>query len=160
MFLRKERERMQYERYDFTYMADDGLEYIFKSNGPNGEIDLIVQFTETRNPKVFNLSFGNLLANGDVDDMVKNKNQDRNKVLATVAMAAIDFLSKYPEIALTFSGSTKARTRLYRMAITANLESLREDFDLRGLTNYRDYKFIKIFSAGVNYDGFLIQKKL
>ncbi|NML20991.1 hypothetical protein HHL16_08905 [Pseudoflavitalea sp. G-6-1-2] len=150
---------MHYERYEFTDVSGDGKEYYFTSSGPNGDIKLTVQFTETCHLNIYNLSFGNLIANGDVDDMVKNRNQDRNKVLATVAVAAMDFLSKKPKAQLVFKGSNEARTRLYRMAISANLTLLQKSFELRGLTSFGDYSFVKTFRSGENYSGFLVKKK-
>lgn len=34
--------------------------------------------------KPYNLAFGNTLEDGSLDDLVKNDNRDRNKILATV----------------------------------------------------------------------------
>jgi len=55
------------------------------------------------------------------------------------------------------TGSTKVRTRLYRMGITNNLAEIKEDFAIFGLTieqnNWEE------FIIGKDYEAFLITKK-
>jgi hypothetical protein len=60
------------------------------------------------------------LNNGELDDLVRNDNQDRNKILATIAVIVYEFTSIYPEKMVFFAGSTPERTRLYKIAITMN----------------------------------------
>lgn len=77
---------MKYEKYTNLNISEDLMETIFISQGPKGEIKKIIQFIETGSPGMYNLSFGNLLPDGNVDDFSKNDNKDRNKILATVAV--------------------------------------------------------------------------
>lgn len=62
------------------------METLFISKGPRGDIEKVVQFIETGSPGLYNLSFGNLLPDGSVDDFSKTDNKDRDKILATVAV--------------------------------------------------------------------------
>ena len=63
--------------------------------------------------------------------------------------------NQQPDAYVYASGSTKARTRLYRMGITKYFEEMQQDFYLYGQVgdDYVD------FEPGVNYDGFLAQRK-
>jgi len=53
------------------------------------------------------------------------------------------------------TGSTKARTRLYRIGITKYISEVNEDFELLGERN-NDWELLQI---NVEYDGFLIRRK-
>jgi hypothetical protein len=124
---------MNYERYTDLEISTDSLEYKFISTGPKGEIIKVIQFSQTSEPTIYNLAFGNLTINGDIDDITVNDNKDRNKILATIAFAVYDFTERKYGITLFFTGSTPERTRLYRMAISLNLNELRKDFHIYGL---------------------------
>jgi uncharacterized protein DUF6934 len=68
----------------------------------------------------FNLGFGDLnKATGKIDDLAVTDNQDRKKVLATVAATLLEFTRQFPDAAVYATGSTPARTRLYQIGITA-----------------------------------------
>src|SRR5581483_11652539 len=97
---------MKYEKYEPLLFSDEAHEFKFTSVGLNGEIIIVVQYIKTDNPIIYNLAFGNLLDNGEVDDHIKNCNQDRNKILATVAASVFEFTAKYPERYVFFAGST------------------------------------------------------
>lgn len=150
---------MDYERYELMKISADALECNFISSGPNGKFPIIVQFTETDNPDVYNLSFGNVLKDGELDDLVKNNNSDRNKILATVAGAVFEFTSRNPGKKVFFSGSTVERTRLYRMAITVNLEILGRDFEVYGVYLIDRMLWIEPFKRNSNYYGFMVIRK-
>ena len=123
---------MKYEKYESLLISPDACEFTFISEGPKGEIEKMVQYTATDNPGIYSLAFGDLLPNGDIDDSIKNNNKDRNKILATVAVTVYEFTARYPEKIVFFTGSSPERTRLYRMALTNNLEELSLDFEIFG----------------------------
>lgn len=64
-------------------------------------------------------------------------------------------LYRYPDAFIYASGSTRSRTRLYRMGITKFYDDVKQDFYLYGQTgdNFTE------FEIGVEYDGFLAQRK-
>ena len=76
---------MEHEKYNNVLASANGFEYTFVSVGPKGTISKIVQFLETSDLNIYNLAFGDLLADGNIADKVKNDNKDRNKILATIA---------------------------------------------------------------------------
>jgi len=79
----------------------------FVSVGKKGEIQKIIQYSETNLKDFYNLGFGdkNLLT-GEVDDKIISDNGDSQKVLATVVAAVYAFTDKYPESWIYASGST------------------------------------------------------
>jgi hypothetical protein len=151
---------MNYERYTEWEISSDSLEYRFISSGPMGDIPKIIQFQATFIPDMYNLSFGDICQDGSIDDLVVNNNRDRNKVLATVAVAVYEFTRNYPEKTVFFSGSTPERTRLYRMAITLNYERLMLDFEILGIVRDMNAFLDVPFERGVNYFGFLLKRKI
>jgi hypothetical protein len=75
--------------------------------------------------------------------------------LATVVAALYVFFDNYPTAYVYATGSTKTRTRLYRMGITKFHEEMEKDFYLYGQVG-DDYPE---FKSGKDYDGFLAQRK-
>jgi hypothetical protein len=82
---------MKYERYVDLTVTEDFMEYEFTSTGPKGNIVKIVQFSQTEREGLINLAFGNKLEDGSIDDLARDHNGDRNKILATV-VAVLQFL--------------------------------------------------------------------
>jgi len=114
-----------------------------------------VAFTETKLKDVYNLAFGRVDQNNEIDDATITNNGDRNKILATVASIIKIFTNRYPERWIHFEGSTKSRTRLYRMAIGLNFEELSKDFFIFGFLNEEPIPFAK----NMNASSFLIKRK-
>ncbi|MDF2193436.1 hypothetical protein [Paraflavitalea sp. CAU 1676] len=150
---------MKHERYDNLSISDDYLEYEFTSKGPKGEIPKIIQFTKTLDESTLMLAFGNKKADGTIDDLARDDNKDRNKILSTVVSAVRYFFITHPEKRLFFSGSTPERTRLYRMAICLNYEELSIEFEILGLLTEKDNYIEVAFEKGLEYLGFLVSKK-
>ena len=151
---------MNYERYESVTGSKDSLEFEFTSTGTKGDFVKVVQFTQTSNPDIYNLGFGDKLEGGGIDDMVRNDNQDRNKILATIAATVYEFTAVYPDKMVFFSGSTPERTRLYRMAISMNLLELEADFIIYGVNVDDEDYVMEVFSKGENYFGFIVKRKI
>jgi hypothetical protein len=147
----------RYEGYSFTDSSSDATVYEFASLGPNGHIKKIVQFNQTRDKTVYNLAFGNITNDGSIDDYTTNNNKDRDKILATIAAIVYDFTTRFPKCYIFFVGSTKERTRLYRMAISLNYEELSKTFIIWGLKEGGE---LEPFIKNKNYQGFLIKRQL
>ena len=150
---------MKYEKYTKLLVTKDYLEYEFTSIGPKGTIVKCVHLTTTQDEEIFNLAFGNKKTDGSIDDQARDDNKDRNKILATVVSVLKIFFDKYPHKCVFFAGSSPERTRLYRMAITLNLDELSTDFEIVGkLTDNNEYRNVP-FEKGINYFGFLVRSK-
>lgn len=125
--------------------------------GPKGLIRKSVEFQKTNDPNLYNLAFGDKHpGTGQIDDTVVSNNSDTEKVLATVVAAVGAFFDKHPDTFVYATGSTKARTRLYRIGITRFYEEVRKEFDLYGQVGDDYYPF----ETGKEYDGSLAQRKI
>ena len=126
---------MKLPKYEIE--AEDSLEvFEFVSNGPKGNIPKLIKFSKTTLKDFYNLAFGDKnLSTGEIDDKVVSNNGDSEKVLATIVSAVYAFTDIEETAWIYATGSTPARTRLYRMGITKYLEEVRHDFDVYGLVN-------------------------
>lgn len=132
------------------------MTFEFVSESKERLIYKLVRFQETNLKDLYNLAFGDKDSEtGDIDDKVISNNGDSAKVLATVVASVYAFTDKYPNSWIYATGSTKARTRLYRMGISKYLEEIKQDFELLGETTSE----WKEFEVGKEYEGFLIRRK-
>jgi hypothetical protein len=143
----------------YIYKSEGLLKiYEFTSEGPNGSIQKMVEYSETGTENIYNLAFGDYnFETKKIDDLSITNNGDSLKVLATVASTVYAFTEKYPQAWIFATGSTAVRTRLYRMGITNNLAEINEDFKVYGLTINEN--IWEEFVIGEDYEAFLITKK-
>ena len=146
---------MQYGIYSNLSITDDFSIFEFLSIGPKGVIVKRIIFTPTEIEEVFNLSLGDVTFFGELDANSVSNNGDRDKILATVAYCVEIFLNQYPERWVHFNGNSYGRTRLYRMAISANLKFLESKFYIYSKV---DNEFV-LFQKNVYQDGFLVRIK-
>ena len=146
---------MNLERYPLK-AEESLLVFEFISLGPKGAISKIVKYSETNLKGLYNLAFGDKdLNTGNVNDLSISNNGDSEKVLASVVATVFAFTDKYPGVFVYATGSTKARTRLYRMGISKYLNEIRADFDIYGLINSE----WEIFELEIEYAAFLAKRK-
>ena len=122
---------MHLDRY--SVVSDSSHEvYEFLSEGPNGTIRKVVYYQELED-NIFNLAFGDWdEAEQRINDRARTNNNDRDKVLATVASTVIDFIKHHPKAVLFAKGSTPGRTRLYQIGIADNWDEIYQLFDIEG----------------------------
>jgi hypothetical protein len=146
---------MNVDRYHLK--SDETLSvFEFVSTGPNGAVRKLIHFQLTHTPGVYNLAFGDKNpVTGAIDDLAITNNGDTDKVLGTVVAALYTFMDKNPEAFVYATGSTPARTRLYRMGITRFYEEMQQDFYLFGRIGKEFYQF----EVGTEYEAFLAQRK-
>jgi hypothetical protein len=146
---------MKLDKYELK--SGEQLEvFEFVSIGQKGKIPKIVQYTPTNYKDLYNLGFGDKnIETGEIDDIVISNNGDSEKVLATVVATLYAFIDKHKESMVYATGSTKSRTRLYRMGITKYLDEIKEDFEIYGeLENGWEE-----FQKDVEYEAFLVKLK-
>ena len=137
--------------------SDRLMTFEFISEGPKGLIHKLVRYQLTNLKDVYNLAFGDKdYSTGNIDDTIISNNGDSEKVLATVAATVYAFTDKYPAAWIYATGSTKSRTRLYRMGITKFLSEVAEDFEVLGERNEE----WETFRKNIEYDGFLVRRKI
>ncbi len=147
---------MNLPRYAY-YASADQQYFSFYSEGPNGRIKKVVVYSKMSNePEVYNLAFGD--ENPDthqINDDVRSNNNDRDLVLATVAITVNEFSEKHGNHYIYAVGGTPARTRLYQMSISRLIDEIRQDFEILG---YKDDNWHE-FETNVNYEAFLVRRK-
>ena len=147
---------MELSKYEIT-ASETLMVFEFNSEGPHGIIPKIVRFSKTNLKDIYNLGFGDKDSiTGDLDDRKISNNGDSQKVLATVVSTLYAFTEKYPDFKVAATGSTRSRTRLYRMGITKYYSAIIKDFEVYGLYNHRWV----IFQKEIEYDAFLVKRKI
>jgi hypothetical protein len=150
---------MRLEKYELESNSNKTI-FEFISEGPKGKILKRVEYSKQKVKgfkNVYNLAFGDkLLDSDDIDDQIVTDNQDREKVLATVANTVIIFSKRHPKAQIYIEGSNTARTRLYQMAISKYFNELAENFDIKGVYQGK----LLPFKTNINYSAFLISRKL
>jgi len=136
--------------------SDSLMTFEFVSEGMKGLIHKLVRYQPTNLKDIYNLAFGDKdHTTGNIDDTVISNNGDSEKVLATVVATVYAFTDKYPNVWIYATGSTKSRTRLYRMGITKFISEVNEDFEVLGELNDE----WETFKKDVEYEGFLVRRK-
>ena len=109
---------MNLPHYQLTIGESKSI-FEFISQGPKGDIPKIIVFSKISENGLYNLAFGDYdKITGQVNDRAVSNNGDSKKVLATAIQALYIFFNRYPTCIVIAKGSTKSRTRLYRMGIS------------------------------------------
>ena len=146
---------MKLDKYELS-ASSNFITFEFVSEGLQGTIKKLIQFTETSYSEVYNLAFGDEDAGtGNLNDLAISNNGDSGKVLATVVAAVIAFTQKHPDAWVYARGSTNARTRLYRMGISKYIDEISQEFDIYGQIQNEWEEF----RLNTEYDAFLTQRK-
>jgi len=97
---------------DNTYPFDQTRtsNYRFTSTGRKQIIKEVV-FIHTGYKNIVNMGFGDVLADGSIDDKANSNNGDIVKVLGTIVQIMIDFTNKFPYLEIFFAGSTPERSK-------------------------------------------------
>lgn len=136
--------------------SPDFQTFEFISVGLKGNVTKVVTYSEINVKNFYNLGFGDKdTITGFISDLTVTNNGDSHKVLTTVAATLYVFTDNYPGVTVIVTGSTQARTRLYRMGITNNLKAIEKDFIVLGLTE-SDWE---PFRKNIQYGAFLVRRK-
>ena len=147
---------MKLDKYEIK--SGEKLEvFEFISIGTKGRITKLIQFTPTNYKNLYNLGFGDKnMETGEINDTVISNNGDSEKVLATVVTTLYAFTENHKEAMIYATGSTKSRTRLYRMGISKYLDEVTADFEIYGEINSE----WELFNNGIEYEAFLVKRKI
>jgi hypothetical protein len=143
----------------YRYKTNESfLDYEFYSEGPRGKIKKVVRYSPQNAEGVtyFNLGFGDWNdVKKKIDDLAITGNQDKDKILATVAATVLEFTGHFPDIPVYVQGSTPARTRLYQMGIVANWKEIEPLLHVYGFVDGH----WEAFRKNVNYQAFIVLRK-
>ena len=157
---------MNYDHYADVRFTQDYQLFLFDSVGPKGKLKKAVIYSELKDfPGIYNIGLGTIKMDDNgkeyIDGSEISDNGDRNKILATVALTALEFINKHPDSKIYLTGIDKARTRLYQMAINHAYEDLCYTFTIQGdLSENEGVYDLHPFTRNVNYTGFVIAKRL
>ena len=87
-------------------------------------------------PNVYNLSFGPLGPNNQLDDKIKLCHQNHSKLFSTIVLTGISFLENNTDKFLGIDGSNNARAYMYYRCIQNNYEYLRQYLNIYGVNYY------------------------
>lgn len=146
---------MKLPKYELTTEKSLNV-YEFLSEGPQGKIPKLIKFSETTLKGFFNLAFGDKnIESGEIDDKVVSNNGDSEQVLATVVSAVFAFTDLNKNSWVYATGSSKSRTRLYRMGINKYFDEVEKDFWVFGMLDGEWEKFEK----ETDYTAFVVRRK-
>ncbi|MGN7890363.1 DUF6934 family protein [Dyadobacter sp. 22481] len=134
--------------------SEDYLFFWFESQSEQRKIVKMVELTKVTE-NIYNLAFGDVDETGVLDDLVVSNNGDMRKTLATVVQVIVTFFGAYPDKQLYFTGSSPARTRLYRAILSREAENWNEVFDITGILGGETFPF----QNSIAYEGFMISRK-
>lgn len=104
---------------------------------------------------IFNLAFGDVSDNENIDDRARTNNGDMLIVLRTVALAVENFLLANPNAVILFRGSTLARTRLYRMQMSNFYDEISSKFMIYSVYD----NVIEHFKPNMKAEAFFIKRR-
>jgi hypothetical protein len=122
---------MGHQSYPYQHHSHT-LQYTFTSIGKT-RIEKVVIFDPTPVKNIYNLGFGDLMANGKVDDTANSNNGDIVKVLSTVIQILTEFTKEHPHAKVGFIGSSSNRTALYRRIMKTYYQSFTNEFIISAL---------------------------
>lgn len=125
--------------YQIETVSNDLTSGVFTSILKDGTpISLAVQICEEHPllPNVFNLAFGPLNKEGDINDNIKLHHRDHSKAFSTIVSAAMRFLKENPAKSLGIDGSNHARAYLYYRCMKKNFDYLTQHFEIHGVNYY------------------------
>jgi hypothetical protein len=135
-------------------LSEDSLRFDFQSINNEKSIHKVVQYSPIPdNESIYQLSFGDLQDDGQLDFLSVSDNSDMNMVLTTVIQTMFRFFELNPEKGVVFIGSNETRTRLYRIIINKLLDKMELYFNIIGI---KDDGEQQIFVRNESYLAFLI----
>jgi hypothetical protein len=87
-------------------------------------------------PDVYNLAFGPIDDNNNIDDSVQIKHENLSKTFSTIVLTALTFLNENPATYLGIDGSNNARAYMYYRCVNNNYNYLTKYFKLFGVNYY------------------------
>lgn len=154
---------MHLEKYEYK-TNERFADYEFFSDGPNGRIKKVVNYKQydylPNGTPLINLAFGDWdEERQEINDSTISNNNDRNKILATVASTIIAYTNKYGKVPIYVEGRTAARTRLYQMGVNAHKKEVEELFTIMGRKRIGVTTEWEKFQSGINYEAFFVLRK-
>lgn len=156
------------EIYETQGINDELTQFEFISIGKKGEFPILIKFSPIDPTRtIWNLGFGVAVLDNQgfvirIDDTIVIDNGDVNKIFATVAQKALDFLNIFPDRYVYFNGSDAIRTRKYRQILSHHFEEINPDyrvFSVRIENNTFTQAIDFVPNTGDVLNGFVIERR-
>ena len=135
----------------------DSIVFQFESIGRNGTFLKEVRFDLAEDiPNYYQLILFDVDEDNNRSVLSESKNQDMNKIMATVIKCMLIFLENNPFVNVVFSGSTPIRTRLYKIIINKLFDSIKNKFEIQGFSETHG---LETFDMNHEYSFFVISVK-
>lgn len=143
----------------YPYTRQYAYQYTFVSDGKE-RIEKVVIFSSTPIPNLYNMGFGDLAADGSIDDHIRSNNGDLISVMATVIQILKAFLETHPAATVFFIGSTLNRTALYRRILKTYYQIFSNEFIISALIEEKNHlKEVPFDPASTQeHPGFFVKK--
>lgn len=132
------------DTYEILTIAPDYSEATFNSiDVNNNPVLLKILITPVDNPhlpKVYNLGFGPIGTDSEIDDKARIFHKDRNKVYSTLIFFGYTFLLQNPKYTIGLDGSDLIRAAIYHRIFQTNREYLENYFIALGVDNCVRFK--------------------
>ena len=147
---------MDKQSYPFREIKNELL-FEFDSISESQTIRKVISYQRIDTKRnIFNLALLDLDDDGNMSDTVVSNNADMEKVLATVVQTLPIFFEKVENAKVFFTGSTPARTRLYRMIISKFLDEFKRNYTIFGFVGNTPV----LYEKGKSYEAFMIKKTI
>lgn len=145
---------MQHQAYPFV-LNEQETHYKFESIGKRGIFEKAVAISKI-SPNIYNLALLDFdpTTQDYIDDSVTD-NGDMPEIMATVMAIILKYLKEYPSRNIVLTGNTRARTRLYQIAIGKVIEDIQMYLLILG---YKEDEWIP-FEPNGSFESFLIARK-
>jgi hypothetical protein len=118
------------------------------------KIVVLTQFEN--NTELYNLALADVMPNGTFSDTTQPRNQDTEKVIATVLQIIFQFFTKFPDKLIYFEGNSPERTRLYRIVISKEISKIQDYLKVYGVVNGQ----LEEYKRNKYYEAYVISKKM
>jgi hypothetical protein len=128
--------------FDLLWGKIDSNASITEFNSPQFDGDpvptrvIIQPHPDSLLPNVYNLAMGPPVGEFEIEDNVRLKHSDSNKVFSTAILFALAFLTEFPEMIIGLDGTDDLRATLYHSMFKVNREHLSEFFETIGVDWY------------------------
>lgn len=146
---------MDQPAYDVKVL-EDGCRFDFLSLGYTATHKAII-FDETEMPFLYSLTLVEVQWDGKLSACINNSNTDVKPTLATVFKAIETFTTNNPRAIVGFQGNTESKTRLYRIAITRDLDKFLSKYLIWGIRS--DTGKRELFKPDQPYKSFLVTSR-
>jgi hypothetical protein len=137
------------------HQNDDATQFVFFSEGNKGRVMKAVIISPYHRNR-WNLAFGDVQTDGEIDDSAMTNNNDVAKVMGTVAQAALLFSERHPDCSLVIYPVDEKRKWLYNLIFRRRLEEISAIFSVFGKRG----RTWEAYNLGMEYDAFELFQKI